>query len=191
MENLLKKISLLVGGLLVIASGLMFILFADLYGHSGSMVLFIGVILSVGGGISFILAESFRGKKGLYIALKCVGIVLTVAFVVYLFLMMSQDAELMAEYAERRGNVSADDDLKLGEELRLQMHEVFNCNATLKLFKKFDGKTVFALSKNFKNAVPISFSYKAFHISFIVGGIVAGAVQGFNLTYNIIKKIEE
>ena len=191
MENLLKKISLLVGGLLVIASGLLFILLADLYGHSGSIVLFIGVLLGVGGGISFILAESFRNKKGVYITLKVIGIVLSLLFVVYLFRMMSQDAELMAEYAVRRNDVDQTNDLKFIEEVKLQMHEVFNCNATLKLFKKFDGKTVFALSKNFKNALPIAFNYKAFHYTFIAFGITAVAVQGFNLTYNIIKKIEE
>lgn len=191
MENLLKKISLFIGGLLVIASGLLFILLADLYGHSGSIVLFIGVILGVGGGILFILAESFRHKKGVYITLKVLGIILSILFVVYLFRMMSQNAETMAAYAARRDDYDQTNDLKFIEDVRLRMHEVFNCNAVRKLFKTFDGKTIFAFNKNFKNGLAINFSYKGFHYAFIAMAMLATAVQGFNLTYNIIKKIEE
>ena len=191
MENLLKKISLFIGGLLVIASGLLFILLADLYGHSGSIVLFIGVILGVGGGILFILAESFRHKKGVYITLKVLGIILSILFIVYLFRMMSQNAETMAAYAARRDDYDQTNDLKFIEDVRLHMHEVFNCKPVLKLFKKLDGKTIFAFNKNFKNGLAINFNYKGFHYAFISMAILATAVQGFNLTYNIIKKIEE
>ena len=191
MENLLKKISLFVGGLLVIASGLLFILLADLYGHSGSIVLFIGVFLGVGGGILFILAESFRHKKVVYIVLKSLGITLSLLFIIYLFRMMSQDAEKMAEYAARRDDYDQTNDLKFIEDVRLRMHEVFNCKPILKLFKKLDGRTIFAFNKNFKNGLPIYFNYKGFHYTFIAFAITATAVQGFNLTYNIIKKIEE
>ncbi|MCR5741090.1 MAG: hypothetical protein K6G38_01325 [Gammaproteobacteria bacterium] len=184
--NTIKQVTFLVGGLLVIAAGLFYILMADLYLHATSIVLFLGVIPSVFGGIFFILSENFKNKKHLFFIFKAIGIVLTLLFILYLFAVSGQDKDVIAEYTAR-----GEANLNFIEKIKLQMYNAYNTNTIFKFFKTYDGKTIFATNKNFKNALTISFSHAWMHVTLIVLSFVSIVTQAFNTIFNAVTGVEE
>ena len=82
---LVKKISLFVGGILVFATGLFYVLMTDLLMRNNATWLFIGIIFALGSSVVFFLSESLKEKITPYLLLKCVSILLAIGFVAFLF----------------------------------------------------------------------------------------------------------
>lgn len=84
-KPIFKTVSFWVGGTLTLLVGLVFVLFTDLYMSNSSGWLFFAIILAFGGGIFFLLADSFKDRRVLFLFLKLLAILFSVAFVFYLF----------------------------------------------------------------------------------------------------------
>ena len=84
-KPIFKTISFLVGGILILAIGLLFVLITDLYMSNTSGWLFLSIILSFGGGILFLLSDNFKHKRSLFLILKSAGILISLGFIIYLF----------------------------------------------------------------------------------------------------------
>lgn len=81
-----KLISLLIGGILIFVTGLIFVLLADLKLKTYAVWLFVDIIISAGSGILNLLAENYRDKHVLYIVLKSIGYALSIGFVIFIFI---------------------------------------------------------------------------------------------------------
>ena len=81
-----KLISLLIGGILIFVTGLIFVLLADLKLKTYAVWLFVAIIISAGSGILNLLAENYRDKHVLYIVLKSIGYALSIGFVIFIFI---------------------------------------------------------------------------------------------------------
>ena len=93
-KPIFKTISLLVGGLLILLVGLLFVLITDLYMSNTSGWLFFAIILSFGGGGLFLLSENFKHKRSLFLIAKSAAIVVSIGFIIYLFMFKSGDVYL-------------------------------------------------------------------------------------------------
>lgn len=91
-KPIFKTISFLVGGVLILLVGLLFVLITDLYMGNTSGWLFFAIILSFGGGGLFLLSDNFKHKRGLFLILKSAAIILAIGFIIYLFMFKSSDA---------------------------------------------------------------------------------------------------
>lgn len=105
MKELLKENNIkirswtnLVGTILQFGAGLFFVLFIDLYVKfrtaSGEITpiaiwLFAAIVFAVGAGIFYFFGDSQKHKKTLTIVLKGVGIVLSIGFIVYIFVFLN------------------------------------------------------------------------------------------------------
>ena len=89
-QSLIKKITLIVGGLLVIALGLFYILFTDLLFNNTAKWLFLSIFSALGSGICALLSESIRNKKFFYYILKIVGVLCIAAFVMVVLKYITQ-----------------------------------------------------------------------------------------------------
>ncbi len=187
-KNVIKTTSYLLGGVLMAAAGLLFILVADLYLHATSTLLFITVLTAVVGGILFLLSESFRGNKTLYFILRGLGAVLSILFIVFLFMMANQDPDKIASLTEK-----GEDNLNFFEKIQYSMYQVFNTKAYYKLTKidMNTNKKIFFLVKGFNSAANIQFSYFPLHTTFIVLSITSAVMQIFNTGFNAYLGVEE
>ena len=88
---LVKQISLFSGGGLVFLAGLFYVLMTDLKMNNSATWLFIGIILAFGGSILFLLCESTKEKPKLLYPLKGGSILLSIGYVVFLFLFKNTD----------------------------------------------------------------------------------------------------
>lgn len=89
-KSLLYKITFFVGGLLIVATGMLFILLADLELKIRSTWLFIAILFSIGSAVCALLSDKLQDKKQKQIILKSLGIAFAVCFVVTLFVFMNQ-----------------------------------------------------------------------------------------------------
>ena len=84
-KPIFKTISFLIGGILILVVGLLFVLITDLYMSNTSGWLFLSIIFSFGGGILFLLSDNFKHKRGLSLILKSASILISIGFVIYMF----------------------------------------------------------------------------------------------------------
>ena len=89
-KSLLYKITFFVGGLLIVATGMLFILLADLELGIRSTWLFITILFSIGSAVCALLSDKLQDDKRKQIIVKSLGIALAVCFVVTLFIFMNQ-----------------------------------------------------------------------------------------------------
>lgn len=89
-KSLLYKITFFVGGLLIVATGMLFILLADLELGIRSTWLFITILFSIGSAVCALLSDKLQDDKRKQIIIKSLGIALAVCFVVTLFIFMNQ-----------------------------------------------------------------------------------------------------
>ncbi len=89
-KSLLYKITFFVGGLLIVATGMLFILLADLELGIRSTWLFITILFSIGSAVCALLSDKLQDDKQKQIIIKSLGIALAVCFVVTLFIFMNQ-----------------------------------------------------------------------------------------------------
>ena len=59
-KTLLKNLSFFIGGITLLATGLMYVLITDLYLSNTSVYLLLGIILALAGSICFIVADTFN-----------------------------------------------------------------------------------------------------------------------------------
>lgn len=85
-KSLYRTLSINLGGLLVLAGGLLFLLVADVSIHLGSFDLFLVIFTAIAGGILFLVAEYLKDRPIPFYILKGLGIVLSIGFIVYLFI---------------------------------------------------------------------------------------------------------
>ena len=88
---LVKQISLFSGGGLVFLAGLFYVLMTDLKMNNSATWLFIGIILAFGGSILFLFCESAKEKPKLLYPLKGGSILISIGYVVFLFLFKNTD----------------------------------------------------------------------------------------------------
>ena len=69
--------------------------------------------------------------------------------------------------------------------------ELYSKATYFKLFKKYDGKTIWFLSSNFKKGMQIAMSIKPIYITNIVLAIVGVVCQGANILLNAINGVED
>ncbi len=101
----IKNISMIVGIAVVAASGLIFILFGDLFLGATSGVLFLGIFFPLASVVFFVLSESFKHKPYMFYIFKGIGIALAIGFVIYMFYFMSTgesyaDSKTYAAYSK-------------------------------------------------------------------------------------------
>lgn len=89
-QNKLKAISIGVGGLSVILSGLLYVLITDLYLLNGASWLFIAIFLAFGGGFCTLFSESLKHKPVWFYVLKGLGIACSIAFLIVIFVYASK-----------------------------------------------------------------------------------------------------
>lgn len=77
----IKTILLLVGGIAIVASGLLFVLITDLKYNNSSYWLFFAIITALGSGATFLLADKFKNNKVVFYGLKGIGIFLALMFI--------------------------------------------------------------------------------------------------------------
>ena len=157
--GLVRNLSFFIGGILIMVTGLVYVLTTDLYLGNSSKYLLLGILLAFAGSICFILSNSYKNKPTVFYILKGVGVVMSIGFIIFLFVFMGTDLYSKATY--------------------------------LKLFKKYDGKTVWFLSKNFQSAMAIANNIKPLYVINIVFAILAVILQGVNITTHIITGVEE
>ena len=95
-QSFIKQITFILGGVLLLAAGLYFMLFGDLLVKSTSTWLFAGSILSLGSGIFIILSDIVKNKKVLFYVFRGVAVALGVGFIVFCFIYLAQDTAAIA-----------------------------------------------------------------------------------------------
>lgn len=164
-KNLIKNLSFFIGGILLLATGLIYVLVTDLYLSNSSQYLLLGILLAFGGSISFLLSNNLKHKIKWFYALKGIGVLLSIGFIIFLFLFMNaKDSEGVVLYLKE---------------------------TSLKLFKTYEGKTVSFLSSKFQNSMAIRCSIKGIYVTNIVLAILAVILQSANVTYHAIYGVEE
>ena len=93
-KPMFKTISFLVGGILILVTGLLFVLITDLYMSNTSGWLFFSIIFSFGGGGLFLLSDNFKHKRSLFLILKSAGILISIGFIIYMFVFKNSDVFL-------------------------------------------------------------------------------------------------
>ena len=164
--NLIRNLTLYIGGALIALTGLTYVLLTDLYLGNESKYLLVGIILAFAAAACFLLADSFKSKLKLFYTLKSIGIVMSIVFIVYLFIFMS---------------VQSSD----------KLYTYLNKPTHLKLFRRDEEKIVSFLSRSFNNAAKIECNIKPLYIVNIVLSFIVVAIQGSNITLNIILGVEE
>lgn len=89
----IRSLTNLIGVFLMFAAGLVFVLFIDLKVQLSadskvplSLWLFLTIIFALGGGIFYFLGDSMKHKKTQTIVFKGIGLLLSVGYLIYLFL---------------------------------------------------------------------------------------------------------
>ncbi len=195
MDRLIQKLTGVVGALLIIFTGLFFILMVDLYLSASSTTLFVGIILALLSGILFVLSENFKKKAYLFYGFKALGLIFGILFISFLFRFMHHDDELMKSYAQEL--LRDDDALSFIESFKYDMWKCWNKEPVLKLFKysgkdynNITGKISF-LNKSYNDGLAISFKYTPWHYAFIGLSMLACGLQVSNITLNIINGIDQ
>ena len=83
-EELIKKlklISMLIGGLALIGTGLLYAVVTDLVFKNSSYWLFFAIVSALASGVIFLLADKFPNKKVLFYVLKGVGLFFALFFI--------------------------------------------------------------------------------------------------------------
>lgn len=88
-KSLLYKITLFVGGILIFAAGMLFVLFADLKLQVRSSWLFLAILFSIGSAVAMLLADKLEDKKAWLIAVKGIAVFLVICFIVLLPVFMN------------------------------------------------------------------------------------------------------
>lgn len=161
-KTLLKNLSFFIGGITLLVTGLMYVLITDLYLSNTSVYLLLGIILALAGSICFIVADTFKEKLKIFYLLKGIGILMSIAFIVFLFLYMKT--------------------------------EIFAQKTYLKLFKTWNGKTIWFLSNKFQKndgVQAIQCNIRPIYIVNIVLAITATLIQGANVAFNALFGVEE
>ena len=89
-QNKIKAITLGVGGLSIIVSGLLYVLFTDLYLLNGASWLFIAIFLAFGGGFCTLFSESLKHKPVWFYVLKGLGVACSISFLIVVFVYASK-----------------------------------------------------------------------------------------------------
>ena len=161
-KTLLKNLSFFIGGITLLVTGLVYVLITDLYLGNSSVYLLLGIILALSGSICFILADNFKEKLKVFYILKGIGILMSISFIIFLFLYMKTD--------------------------------IFAQKTYLKLFKTYNGKTIWFLSKKFQGTdgvQTIQCNIKPIYVINIVLAITATLIQSANVTFNALFGVEE
>ena len=88
---LVKNVSLFGGGIMTFIAGIFYVLMTDLKMGNKATWLFIGIILALGSSIMFLLCENAKEKMILYYCLKGGSVLLSIGFVVFLFVFKASD----------------------------------------------------------------------------------------------------
>lgn len=121
-KSLIKKITLIVGGLLIIGIGLLYILITDLYLKNTANWLFLSIFTAFGSGACIFLSESIRHKPIIYYIIKGLGIVFVVAFVI-----------IVLQYVAA-ANANVNEIVRLTQKQTVQIQLTLNRIATACLF---------------------------------------------------------
>ncbi len=89
--NMTKNITSLLGSLLIVLAGLVFVIVTDLKIRIGSGWLFFAIIFSFGSGLLFLLAESFKHKPTAFYCMKSGGFLLSVGYIVFGFVFKNSE----------------------------------------------------------------------------------------------------
>jgi hypothetical protein len=84
-QSKIKALLFTVGGLTLIATGLLYILVTDLFLLNTAEWLFAAIFVAFGAGFSTILSESVKNKHVWFYIIKSIGIVCSFAFVLVIF----------------------------------------------------------------------------------------------------------
>lgn len=164
-KNLLKDLSFFIGGILLLATGLVYVLITDLYLSNSSQYLLIGTLFAFGGSITFLLSNNYKHKLKIFYIMKGIGIILSIGFIIFLFLFMNAK--------DTAGVV------------------LYQKDTVLKLFKSYNGKTVWFLSSNFQKSIAIPCNIKIIYVINVVLAILATTLQGCNVGLHALYGVEE
>ena len=121
-QSLVKKILLSIGGILIIAIGLLYIVVTDLYLKNTANWLFLSIFTAFGSGACVFLSESIRHKPIIYYIIKSLGIVFVAAFLI-----------IVLQYVSA-ANANVDEIVSLTQKQTVQIQLTLNRLATACLF---------------------------------------------------------
>ena len=169
----IKNLTLLIGGIGIIALGLFFVLFTDLYLKNTSPTLFISIVLSIGCGVFFLLGERFKHNPKAFYAFKGVGAALGSGYIAFLFIFKALGASGKTVYGAKAS-------FKCFKRLFDETGEIEN------------SKVIFMFNRRFiREGADIEFSYTGLYVIMIVLAFLFVALECANIVSNAIFKIEE
>ena len=104
---LVKNVSLFGGGIMTFIAGIFYVLMTDLKMGNKATWLFIGIILALGSSILFLLCESAKEKPILHYILKGLSLLLSIGFVVFLFVFKGSDIVTSINLPEKLAQANA------------------------------------------------------------------------------------
>ena len=87
----LRVILLFVGSFTLVACGLFFNVFADVFLRALALTLIIPLILALGGGFLFLASEADKDKRVRMMIFKGVGIALSIGFLIFVIVFKTTD----------------------------------------------------------------------------------------------------
>lgn len=150
--GLFKNISFLVGGILIMVTGLVYVLVTDMYLGNSSNYLLLGIVLAFSGSICFILSNSFKNKLKLFYILRGIGILMSIGFIIFLFAYMNTDLFSKNTYLKLFKKYSGktiwflSNNFKKGMQIQCNIKPIYTINLVLAFIGVFCQGTNIALN---------------------------------------------
>lgn len=183
-----KTILMLVGGLLIIFSGLLYTVISDLVLVNNSTWLFLSIFTALGSGVCFLLADRFRNKKKLFYVLKGISLFLSIMFI---FVMLGYRGDsflnkasksIFGEFVNRNEAIKLVDNKEPIYKIFGDFIRNFTMGAdTANILSVKRGSILTTITKNIKTLATV----------IIILGSICTVVQASNVALNVITGIEE
>lgn len=98
-RTLLNKLTFFIGGILIFATGMLYVLLTDLYLPVRAAWLLIGSVLSIGSAVCMLLSSNLQEERTKLIVVKSIAVALAACFIAFLFIYMN--AALTSTVSER------------------------------------------------------------------------------------------
>ena len=150
--GLFKNISFLIGGIIIMVTGLVYVLVTDMYLGNSSNYLLLGIVLAFSGSICFILSNSFKNKVKVFYILRAIGLLMSIGFIIYLFAYMKTDLYSKNTYLKLFKKYSGETiwflskDFKNGMQIQCNIKPLYAINLALAIFGAFCQGTNIALN---------------------------------------------
>lgn len=108
-RTMLNKLSFFIGGILIFATGMLYVLIADLGLKVRAVWLLIASLLSIGSAACFLLSERLQDNRTWFILIKSIAAFLCLAFIIFIiiYLHSALTSQVTANSNEFKNNIFA------------------------------------------------------------------------------------